>query len=581
MEPIRHKRYKIMNNTLTKTNDVSVVISGEAGQGIDTISNLLLHTLKESGLNVFVAKEYMSRVRGGINSTQIRISTEDVSAFIDRIDILVVLDKKAFKHLQHRISKDTIILADEAKIDLEFGNIGRIIKIPMLETVKELGSLIYINTISAGIISGLLKTDINVAKTSLISSFEQKGENVVNLNISAVEKGYSIASKIIETEDININLALDNTVKNKIIMTGTEAVATGCLSGGCNFISSYPMSPGTGVLTFLANASKKLDILVEQVEDEISAINMAIGAWYVGARAMVTTSGGGFALMVEGVSLAGMIESPIVIHIAQRPGPATGLPTRTEQGDLELALYSGHGEFPRAIFAPGNAEEAFEVSQKAFNIADKYQVPTFILTDQYLLDSHYMVSPDILENINVENYIVEAEAGYKRYKLGETGVSPRAIPGFGVGFVTADSDEHDEFGNITEDLDIRVKMQDKRLSKLKLLQEDALAPILSQNEYKTIIIGWGSTLETIKEAITLSGKEDVAHLHYKQVYPVHSSTIDFLKKAEKIVIVENNATSQFGKLIKLATGMEADMKILKYNGLPFSVEELAERIKGL
>jgi 2-oxoglutarate ferredoxin oxidoreductase subunit alpha len=356
----------------------------------------------------------------------------------------------------------------------------------------------------------------------------------------------------------------------------------GAIAGGCNFIAAYPMSPSTGVLVFLAKHASQFGLIAEQAEDEIAAINMALGAWYAGARAMVSTSGGGFALMTEGVSLAGMLESPIVIHLAQRPGPATGLPTRTEQGDLELALYAGHGEFPRIILAPGRIEDAFFLTQKAFNLADKYQVPVFVLTDQYFMDSYYNMPSLDLSHARIEKHVVKTTKEYRRYELTANGISPRGIPGFGEGLVSVDSDEHDTEGHITEDLDLRTKMVDKRLTKAEVMASDAIPPeLVGPKDYKTVIVGWGSTHNVINEAMQNLGRDDVAFLHFKQVYPLPKETPDFLSKAERTVIIENNATCQFGKLIKLNTGIDIENRILKYNGLSFSVKEVTEKLKGV
>jgi 2-oxoglutarate ferredoxin oxidoreductase subunit alpha len=342
------------------------------------------------------------------------------------------------------------------------------------------------------------------------------------------------------------------------------------------------MSPSTAVLTYLAQKAKDFGIVVEQAEDEIAAINMAIGAWYAGARAMVTTSGGGFALMTEGVSLAGMLETPVVIHLAQRPGPATGLPTRTEQGDLELALYSGHGEFPRIIFAPGTLEEAFNLTAKAFNLADKYQIPVFVLTDQYFIDSNYNIPKLDAKSIKVEKYITKTQKDYVRYAITDDGISPRGIPGYGDGLVVVDSDEHDEQGHITEDLDLRVKMVNKRLAKLKAITKETVEPTVWPSlEYKNLIVCWGSTYHIVEEAIKSLGRKDTAMLHFSQVYPLHESTLEYLKKAKQVVIVESNATGQLAKLIKLQTGFEIEKKILKYSGLSFTVEELVDSFSNL
>lgn len=295
---------------------------------------------------------------------------------------------------------------------------------------------------------------------------------------------------------------------------------------------------------------------------------------------MVTTSGGGFALMTEGLSLAAMLEMPIVIHLAQRPGPATGLPTRTEQADLELALYAGHGEFPRIILAPGKIEDGFYLTQRAFNLADKYQVPVFILSDQYFVDSYYNIDSFDLSAINIEKHIIETDAAYKRYVLTEDGISPRGIPGFGKGLVAVDSDEHDQEGHITEDLKLRAKMVDKRLKKTELIENETIAPqLIGPENYKTLALCWGSTYHIAKETLKAISQSDISLLHFKQVYPLPRQTSDYLKRAEKIVVVENNASAQFARLIKLQTGVEIENRILKYNGLSFTVEELSEQLQ--
>jgi 2-oxoglutarate ferredoxin oxidoreductase subunit alpha len=367
-----------------------------------------------------------------------------------------------------------------------------------------------------------------------------------------------------------------------LLLSGTELVSLGAIAGGCNFISSYPMSPSTGVLTFLSQQQEEFGIIAEQAESEICAINMSLGAFYAGARAMVTTSGGGLALMVEGLSLAGMLETPIVIHLAQRPGPATGLPTRSEQGDLLFALFAGHGEFPRIIFSPGKTEDIFDLTRKAFDLADKFQVPVIIMTDQYLLDSSFLVSSIDVSKLKNKKYFIKTDKNYKRYKLTKDGISPRGIPGYGEGLVVVDSDEHDEEGHITEDLDFRTKIVDKRLNKMDSIKKEMEPPELIGNKnYKILVIGWGSTYYGIKETLEKLEDKRVAFLHYKQVYPLHPDTENYLKKADKTIVVENNATGQFAKLIKMETGIKIDNPILKYNGLPFGVEEIVKKLKAI
>ncbi len=553
---------------------LSIVICGQAGQGIQTIEDILSRVIKNSGYNVFATKEYMSRIRGGFNSTEIRISEKPVKAYTDIIDILIPIGNDNLDHLEKKVTDKTLIIGEKISTKHKF------IEVPFVKIAKELGNKIYSNVIAAGMVAGILNIEEELMFNYIKKHFSKYGEEIIEKNIEAARKGYEIGS----TVNIKISIKKEEAIKDHIIMTGTEAVALGSIGGGCNFISSYPMSPGTGVLTFLAKHCKDFGIIVEQAEDEIGAINMSAGAWCAGGRAMVTTSGGGFALMSEGVSLTGIMEIPMVIHIAQRPGPATGVATRTLQGDLELALYSGHGDFPRIIFAPTGIEDAFYLSARAFNMADKYQVPVFILTDQFLVDSYYNINMDKLRfsSVNIENYFIETDTDYKRYKLTEDGISPRGIFGYGSGLVSYDSHEHDEEGHITEEFDMTVNMQNKRMKKLEAIEKEVIEPELTGSEhYDILLIGWGSTCGAIKEASASLKRDDMAFLCFNQVYPLHKKTDYYIKKAKKLIIIENNLTGQLAKLIRLDTGIEIKNKILKYNGLPFSVEEIVEQIKGI
>ncbi|MEE9523799.1 MAG: 2-oxoacid:acceptor oxidoreductase subunit alpha [Thermodesulfovibrionales bacterium] len=567
-----------MNNksTVHIRDDISIVLCGAAGQGIQTIEKILPLVLKRSGYNVYATKEYMSRVRGGSNSTEIRVSSRRVLSYVDRIDILIPLDKHAITHLDKRISADTIIIGDKAKLSSD----REIIDVPFSKIAREVGSTLYENVVAVGMLSGIFRIEVEMVTDYLRRIFGKKSKEIIQNNIDAFEKGYAIGADFCDSGQFCVNIGSSEDIRDEVLLSGTEAAGLGAIAGGCNFISAYPMTPSTGVFTFLAQHADDFGIVVEQAEDEISAMNMQLGAWYAGARAMVTTSGGGFALMVEGVSLAGMIESPAVVYLGQRPGPATGLPTRTEQGDLELVLYSGHGEFPRIIYAPGTVEDVFYLLRKAFNMADKYQIPVFLLSDQHLADSVYNVPLSDLGSTRIERYIVETSENYRRYEISDNGVSPRGIPGFGKGLVGVDSDEHDEDGHITEDLDTRVKMVEKRLRKMKLIEEDAVqTDLIGKDDYSTLVIGWGSTYGAINEALDAIGRDDIAFLYIKQVFPVPQDIAYYLERARKTIIVENNATSQFGKLIKLYLGMDIERKILKYDGMPFTVEELVESIK--
>jgi 2-oxoglutarate ferredoxin oxidoreductase subunit alpha len=557
--------------------DISIVLCGEAGQGIQTVENILVSILKLSGYFVFSAREFMSRIRGGSNSTEIRVSDEPVNSFVEKINILIPLDEKAVDHVKWRIDKDTIIIG---KKDFIEGESKKTFEVPFTELAKEAGNKLYANTVTVGVLSGMLDVDFDIVKDFIRDYFKKKDRKIIEGNIEAAKKGYEIGKDLVEAKGIDFDLKKNEKAKEHLLLNGTELVSLGAIAGGCNFISSYPMSPSTGVLTFLSQQQEEFGIIAEQAESEICAINMSLGAFYAGARAMVTTSGGGFALMTEALSLSGILETPIVIHLAQRPGPATGLPTRSEQGDLLFALFAGHGEFPRIIFAPGKTEDIFNLSRKAFDLADKFQVPAIIMTDQYLLDSSFLVSFIDINKLKNKKYFVKTDKDYKRYKVTKDGVSPRGIPGYGKGLVVVDSDEHDEEGHITEDLDFRTEIVDKRLRKMDLIKKEIEPPELIGNKnYKILVIGWGSTYYGIKEALERLDDKNMAFLHYKQVYPLHPDTRKYIEKADQTIVAENNATGQFAKLIRMETGIKVDGSILKYSGLPFGVEEIVKKLK--
>jgi 2-oxoglutarate ferredoxin oxidoreductase subunit alpha len=570
-----------MNKNLpSKKDDISIVLCGEAGQGIQTVESILVHVFKRSNFHVFATKEYMSRVRGGSNSTTIRVSSKRISAYVDKIDILVPFHKGAVDQVKKRISDRTWVFADSKFIPEDScAPACHFVDIPLRQLSEEIGGRIYLNVVAAGVVLGLFQIDTETIDEYLRRYFAGKEDAVIQKNLEAVRKGYDIG-KDFRSDRLQVDVSPDPEVADEVLLNGAEAVGVGALAAGCNFLSSYPMSPSTGVMVFLSQQMKDFDVVVEQAEDEIAAVNMALGASYAGARSFVTTSGGGFALMGEGISLAGMIETPVVVHVAQRPGPATGLPTRTEQADLELVLHAGHGEFPRIIFAPGDIEQAITLTQKAFDLADRFQIPVFVLTDQYFMDTYYNTPSPDLSGIKADRHIVKTKKNYKRYALHPNGISPRGIPGYGEGLVGVDSDEHDEEAHITEDLELRSKMVDKRLHKMELIKKQAIPPEISgARDFKALLIGWGSTYPIIKEALSVLGRDDLAFCHFSQVFPLHEGVKTYLDRAEQALIIENNATSQLGRLIEHQTGVSIKSKILKYSGLPFSVEEIVEELR--
>ena len=373
----------------------------------------------------------------------------------------------------------------------------------------------------------------------------------------------------------------------RMLLTGNEALSLGAIAAGCKFMSAYPMTPSSSIMEYLAAHGEEYGVTVVQAEDEIAAINMINGAAYAGARAMTATSGGGFCLMVEGLGLAGMTETPIVVVNGQRPGPAIGLPTRTEQGDLEFVLYASHGEFPRAVLAPATVEDCFWLTVKAFNLADRYQLPVIVLTDQHLASSYATIQRFDLSKVTVDRGLLvpdnETVKDYKRHRITDSGISPRAFPGREDLLVVTDSDEHDEAGHLIEDGVIRTNMVRKRMRKRAGLKQEMSPPlIVGKKKVDNLLIGWGSSYGAIAEAAEILKEEgyDTGYLQLKEIWPFPSEAVaGALKNAGHSYVIENNATGQMAHLIKAETGMSIGAKILKYDGRPFTPAEIIEQIK--
>jgi 2-oxoglutarate ferredoxin oxidoreductase subunit alpha len=363
-----------------------------------------------------------------------------------------------------------------------------------------------------------------------------------------------------------------------MLLNGNEAMSAGAIAAGCKFMSAYPMTPITSIMEYFAARGEEFGLVVVPAEDEISAINMVVGAAYTGVRAMTATSGGGFCLMVEGVGLAGMTETPIVVIEGQRPGPAIGLPTRTEQGDLDFVLHASHGEFPRVVFAPATVDDCFWLTVKAFNLAEKYQLPVLIITDHYLANSYFTTHKFDLNKVKIDRGLLftknNGSGEYKRYAFSESGISPRAFPGNKDALVVADSDEHNESGHLIEDAETRTKMMDKRFRKLTQLKQEIIQPrFYGPEKADTLLIGWGSNYGVIKESVDLLNKAggSYSHLHLNQIWPFPiEAVLAAMKNAQNCYVIENNATGQLAGLIRRETGLAASGSILKYDGRPFT-----------
>ncbi|HHW56205.1 MAG TPA: 2-oxoacid:acceptor oxidoreductase subunit alpha [Clostridia bacterium] len=554
--------------------DYTILIGGEAGQGIDTTANLLAKILKRHGFYVFSNSDYMSRIRGGHNFIQVRFSDKPLYSHISKNDIIFALNKETIEIHSKNLIKTGVIICDK-DIPLE-GIKGKTLALPLLEIAKELKNQKIFTTVGLGVILKYFSLDFSIGEKAIKEEFNK---DIAELNLQALKRGYAL----IDTE-ISLKTAED---KN-ILINGNQAVALGAIAAGCKFYCGYPMTPSTGILSFMSYHSNEMGIAVEQVEDEIAALNMALGASYAGVRAMTGSSGGGFALMVEALSLAGMIEVPVVVIDVQRPAPATGFPTRTEQADLQFVIHAGHGEFTRMVIALRDVEDAFYQTARAFNIAEKYQIPVLLLSDQQLADSLKTVKSFDFDKITIERYISGEEAitdeEYKRYKITPTGVSPRILPGKIPGqIVLVDSDEHDEWGHITESAVIRKSMVEKRLRKFEYLKNEIQEPwFIGKENPEDLVIGWGSTYGAIKEAVENLVDEglSVGALIFGDIWPLPTQRLlELSKNAKKIIDIEQNATAQLESLIRQEALIKATHKILKYDGRPFSSDEVYKKIK--
>lgn len=559
--------------------DVSVKIGGEAGQGIQTVGDILARVCLKCGLYLMAINDFESRIRGGHSFFQIRISDKPVNAPNHSINLLLALDKKSFDLHEKELVKGGISLMEDVDTPAK----KNVIAIPFLELAKESGGKITSNIVAAGACLALLGAPFGVIREVITEGFASKGKDIVEKNLNAANAGYEAAGKI----SYKFAFKWKASRLKGILIDGSRAIALGALAADCRFAAFYPMSPATGIMAHLASAANEFPLVVEQAEDEISAVNMIIGASFAGARAMTATSGGGFCLMTEGLGLSGITETPIVIVNAQRPGPATGLATRTSQADLMFVINASQDEFPRFVFAPGSVAESFETTSRAFHLSDKYQVPSIILVDQYLNDSLFIAGKALKAPRKVKRFIVsdadlKNPAEYNRYVLTNSGISPRALPCNGRAIVMVSGNEHKEDGHSSESIETRIKMVNKRNAKAVKMLSEITPPEIYFPRSKILLAGWGSTKGAIREAVDMLRKEKISAgcVNFKDLWPF---PVDSVKRAlmacEQFYLVEQNSTAQLGRLIKEQTALSYSGAVLKYDGRPFYPAEIADEIK--
>ena len=566
------------------TIDFNFMIGGEAGQGVQSVGFLLSKVFARGGYHIFADQDYESRVRGGHNFFRVRVSDGKVLAIAEGVDILIALNMDSIELHQPKTVAQGMTIFDGEKIKGISTDNSNFLSIPLEKLAEEdAGDKLMINTVALGAALSLVNYDLNMLNEVLASHFG-KGK-VGNSNIAAAKAGFDYIQSKHKGEFLKLKSSSDT---KRMLLTGNEAISVGAIAAGCKFMAAYPMTPASSIMEYMAAKAKDLDLVMVHAEDEIAAINMTIGAAYAGVRAMTATSGSGLCLMVEGIGLAGITETPVVIIDAQRPGPAVGLPTRTEQGDLQFVLHAHHGDFPRAVLAPATIEDAFWITIKAFNWAEKYQLPVVILTDQHLASSHATVEPLDLSKITIDRGILFSEKEenaleYMRHKVTKSGVSPRAFPGLGKALVVTDCDEHDEEGHLTEDAVDRTAQVQKRLQKLIPLEKEIGTPWkYGPEKAETTLISWGSTYGAIYEALDILHKEETSinMLHLNELCPFPAKAVaDAISRARNSYVIENNATGQLAQLIKAETGYNVSGQILKYDGRPFTPGYIARAVQ--
>ncbi len=555
----------------------TIKFTGPAGMGIKSVGQIFSKILVAHGFNLSDYSEYPSLVRGGHNTCQISFSQNKVFAPRYQIDLLFSLVPNHWQQHLEEFLPDTLIFSDEEfnKKDPEYNRRkkGKFLPLPFKTLANEIGSAQVVNTISLGVVAYLLNFDIELTKTIVCGFYK----NFCDINARAIESGFTYA----KTNFSKFKLDLKPQKSNQKIsfFEGNESFSIGFLAGKGDFYCAYPMTPSTGALHYLASKQEAYpNLRVIHAEDEIGVANMAVGAAFAGARAAVGTSGGGFALMNEAVSLCGITEIGVVFYLVSRPGPATGIPTYTSQGDLLYAIHSGHGEFPKIVLAPGDIDESFEMGYQSLNLAAKIQTPVIVVSDKFLGESNTSTKDltkikaivdygDIEKNPNSE---------FKRYQLTKNGISPKTIPGTKDGQYLANSYEHDEFGFATEDGDMAKKMFEKRISKNKLaLKLAPKANFFGNNSAKKLIISWGSTKGPILEALkSVKNSSDYAFLQLKTIWPINPDIKKIIDGFKQVIVFENNGLGQMVTVLKSQFDFNPKHIYLKYDGRPFFPEEI-------
>jgi len=584
---------------MTTLNNMTLKIAGEAGQGVESSGAGFAKALARVGLHLFALPDYMSRIRGGHNFFQIRVKDTPLYSHNDDLHLLLAFTTEAIDaHLPEIVPGGGIIYDERLSRKLDIESIEargvKALPVPLARIAQEQGGdKIMSNTAATAAAAGLVGLPYESIAHVIEDNFKKKGNDTVAANLKVARTAYDFARDNYGGEFV-FRLKPVQGAPRRMLINGNQAIALGALLGGCNFISAYPMTPATSIFEWLAARGHKYGVVAKQVEDEIAAINMAIGAAHAGARAMTATSGGGFSLMVEAFGLAAMSETPLVVVEAQRPGPSTGLPTRTGQEDLLFVLHASQGEFPRITLTPGTVEEAFQAGWRAFNLAERYQTPVLIVTDHFLANTLRTLDEDTLDlnavTIDRGALLTEAdldrmEGDYFRYAVTESGISPRALPGHPKALYVAEGNEHNAASHISEEIQERLQQMDKRMRKAQLAAAEIGGPVLyGPAEAEMTLISWGSTYGPAREAVDdLNRESNMANLlHFHELYPFPAqATLVALERVTTPVVVEGNYTGQLKQLIQAHTGRLLPYSIHRYDGRPFSPEYILNHLKAL
>ena len=571
------------------TYDFALAIGGEAGQGIATPGDILARIIVRRGLNLSTYNAYQSIVRGGHIFLTMRISDAEIENHGDKLDLLLCLNQDTMDRHQRLMGPGSRIVYNSDSVTPGSEDNGAdLCGLPVGELTESRNRLVQ-NTVGMGAIASLMGIDFAVLEDSLTLRFQRRGQEMVDENVRVARAGYDYSQEHFKPFDQSPPVG----EKPLAVWSGNDALAMGGAAAGVKFYAAYPMSPATGVLHWMANNARNLGIMVRQVEDEIGVANMVVGAAQAGTRSLCATSGGGFALMTEAIGAAAMMEIPVVFINVMRAGPSTGVPTKTEQGDLWQVLGASQGDFERIIVSPTDALDAFSTMAEVFNLTDKYQCPAIVISDLYISEGRYSVDPDLINmhpEIDRGALITEPSDtdGYLRYKDTESGISPRPLAGL-EGYVhLVATDEHDEDSTLISDEFTnphkRRQMVEKRARKFDNILSDIAAPVLQgPADADVTLIGWGSTQGIIAEAVDALNAEGVStnHLQIRWMVPFHGEEImDILSKAKRTIIVENNYSGQFARYMRSETGFAAEGHIRKYDGEPFMPHHIVDGVKA-